>query len=140
MTLTGIRTIRARDASFPITCAGIDLAAVKRDRDQLWAEALAMYRNGEQWWLTDDETKLAVKEQAARLEIDDWREEIERYTEDKDQVTVREILKNVFGLDGAKWDQRSQNRVANCLKVMRWFRCQRRIGGQKTWVYVRPKR
>jgi predicted P-loop ATPase len=132
--LTGARRF------FPIACGEIDLEAVKRDRDQLWAEAFAMYKTGLQWWLTDEETALAVKEQEARLEIDEWREPIGQYVADREQITVGAILHGVFGLDGAKWDQRSQNRVANCLKSMGWARCQRRVEGRKTWVYVKPNR
>jgi hypothetical protein len=132
--LTGARRF------FPITCGNIDLVAVKRDRDQLWAEALVMYKEGVQWWLKDEETALAVQEQEARLEIDEWREPIERHVEDREQVTVGDILGDVFGLERAKWDQRSQNRVANCLKSMGWFRCQRRVDGRKTWVYVKTNR
>ena len=37
----------------PIRCGTIDLAAIKRDRDQLWAEAVQQYRNGTPWWLVD---------------------------------------------------------------------------------------
>src|SRR4029450_3886963 len=95
---------------FPITCGGIDLAAIKKDRDQLWAEAFTMYRAGLQWGLAEQETALAVKEQEARLEMDEWREPIEKHLENKDQITIGEILSHVFGLDGAKGDQRSQNR------------------------------
>jgi predicted P-loop ATPase len=132
--LTGARRF------FPINCGQIDLAAVERDRDQLWAEAAVMYENGVQWWLTEDETALATKEQQARLEIDEWREPIENHLKYLDQVTVGGVLKDVFGLESAKWDKRSQNRVANCLKAMGWLRCQRRVEGRKTWVYVRPNR
>ena len=38
---------------WPIRCGFIDIAAVKRDRDQIWAEAVCSYRAGERWWLTD---------------------------------------------------------------------------------------
>jgi hypothetical protein len=33
----------------------IDLGGIVRDRDQIWAEALAAYRAGEQWWLEDED-------------------------------------------------------------------------------------
>ena len=38
---------------WPIKCGVIDLKAIRRDRDQIWAEALELYRAGTRWWLTD---------------------------------------------------------------------------------------
>lgn len=35
----------------------IDIAWVKANREQLWAEAITLYGQGEEWWLTDQETK-----------------------------------------------------------------------------------
>src|SRR5262249_5279943 len=52
---------------WPIKCGAIDLAAIKFDRDQLWAEAVALFDAGLPWWLTDKETvALTRHEQDAR--------------------------------------------------------------------------
>jgi len=42
----------------------IDLAWVRQNRDQLWAQAVDMYRKGMTWWLSDAESALSNKQNA----------------------------------------------------------------------------
>lgn len=39
---------------WPVTVGAIDLPALAVDVEQLWAEAVALYRRGAQWWLDQD--------------------------------------------------------------------------------------
>ena len=39
---------------WPVKIGIVDLDGLRRDRDQLWAEAVHFYRNGEPWHLQDD--------------------------------------------------------------------------------------
>lgn len=48
---------------WPVQCTGISLEALKHDRDQLWAEAVAAFKAGRAWWLDTPE----FLEAAARL-------------------------------------------------------------------------
>lgn len=57
---------------WPVSVGSIDIPALKRDRDQLWAEAAHRFSAGEQWWLNAEETIDAVGEQAARKADDEW--------------------------------------------------------------------
>lgn len=43
----------------------IDLEAIGRDRDQMWAEAVHLFDSGEQWWLTDAEDRLRTADNDA---------------------------------------------------------------------------
>lgn len=51
---------------WPMRCGKIGLEALRRDRDQLWAEAVARFDAGEQWWLTPEQERLARVEQRER--------------------------------------------------------------------------
>ena len=70
----------------PIKAGKIDIAAIKRDRDQLWAEALARFEKGEAWWLTSAEAQYAAHEQAARYVEDPWQPTIENYLRGRTEV------------------------------------------------------
>lgn len=51
---------------WPAYCGTIDLKALARDRDQLWAEANAAYHQGAEWHLTDALVALAREAQQER--------------------------------------------------------------------------
>lgn len=56
---------------WPVRCGSIDLVALARDRDQLWAEAVARYREGAIWWLDEPELVASAKaEQDQRYQVD----------------------------------------------------------------------
>jgi predicted P-loop ATPase len=57
---------------WPVKAPKIDLAAITRDRDQLWAEAAAMEAMGEALVIPEELWPEATKQQLARMEIDPW--------------------------------------------------------------------
>jgi 5S rRNA maturation endonuclease (ribonuclease M5) len=59
---------------WPTKVGRIDLAALRRDRDQLWAEAVTRYRKGERWHLAPEAEAMAAAAQAERRIIDPWEE------------------------------------------------------------------
>lgn len=62
---------------WPIRVGKIDIEALKRDRDQLFAEALKAYRSGEQWWPKREfEQEQIQPEQEKRRAVDPWEEAI----------------------------------------------------------------
>ena len=112
------------------------MAAIERDKDQLWAEALSLYRGGARWWLTDSSDVEAAKhEQDARYASDPWLEDIANYIEDKDSVSISEVLTRVIDKPRERWTQADQNRVAACLRGLGLKRAQRRPVRQ--WRYYR---
>jgi predicted P-loop ATPase len=51
---------------WPVRCTEIDLEGLERDRDQLWAQAVAALKGGEQHWLTAAESVMMETERADR--------------------------------------------------------------------------
>lgn len=68
---------------WPVGCSDVDLVAIQRDREQLWAEARVAYEAGEPWHLdTDDLRRMAAQETAQRTEQDAWLPLVERWLKD----------------------------------------------------------
>ena len=137
---------------WPVVCTVIDLEALRRDRDQLWAEARDRFRRGEPWWLeTQELDALAAEEQAERYQGDAWDEPIQAYLENEIEwlenglgernpfrrprtaplhdVSVAEVMERALGIEKARWTQLDQNRVVRSLVSMGFKLCRARKGG-----------
>ena len=76
---------------WPVPVGKIDLEALRRDRDQLFAEAVARFKAGEEWWPERDFERRVIKpEQDNRQEPDPWEGPIAAYVEGRDEVNVTE--------------------------------------------------
>src|SRR5690606_19350054 len=60
----------------PVKTGAIDLEALRRDRDQLWAEAAKLEAEGESVVLPQELWAVAAAEQEERLEDDPWQEKL----------------------------------------------------------------
>jgi predicted P-loop ATPase len=60
----------------------IDINGIVRDKDQIWAEAVHLYRKGERWWIEAEDVELlsaAEDEQAQRSQRDPWEGKVADY-------------------------------------------------------------
>lgn len=124
---------------WPVTCVGmVDRDGVERDRDQLWAEAVARYNAGAKWWLeTPELEKLATVEQAARFKRDVWQEPIEKWLGKRKEVGVAEVLKQALGIDPTEASRFAEMRVASILTNMSFVRCRPNKNGDRRRRYRR---
>ena len=100
---------------------GIDLDALRHDRDQLFAEAVHRYRAGERWWPDTAFEREHIKlQQDDRFEGDVWEDVIAAHIATCDRVRVSDIARNVLGMDGAKVGTSEQRRIAAILTGLGW--------------------
>lgn len=117
----------------------IDAALLADYRDQLWAEALAAYEAGEQWWLDRTADKGRADRNAAFEESDPWEGPISGYLEGRRQVTIAEVLTNAIKIDVAQQDRRSELRAARVVRSIGWWLTRGvEADGTRPRVYRRP--
>jgi len=121
---------------WPAKTLGIDLDALKRDRDQFFAEAVVRYRRGEAWWPDRDfELKYAMPEQAERYEGDAWEEPIANFLLGVKRTTILQVARSA--LDFEKIDRigtADQNRIRAIMRLRHWEHGPRGPNGERFWV------
>lgn len=139
---------------WPVACTRILIEDLKRDKDQLWAEAVVRYHRGDKWWLDSAELNLAGdRERANRYDGDPWdsiiAEWIERpaprcdltghpimpFSTDGDSTTIADVLTHAVGKRVDQWTQTDKARVARVLKSLGWERYRRRDDSRLEWRY-----
>ena len=120
---------------WPIRAGTIDVDALARDRDQLFAEAAMRYRAGEPWWPDKDfERAHITPEQAERYEADAWEETITAYVGNKTKVTVGEVARDALGIETPRIGTSDQRRIAAALEQLGWKRIRKDGQGKRWWA------
>jgi predicted P-loop ATPase len=113
----------------------IDTDRLTSDRDQLWAEAVHRFREGQQWWPDGDfEREHIEPQQEARYEPDAWEEAITDHLKGKDRVLVLDVARNAIGMDTHKLGTADQRRITAILERLRWERGKRGSNGERWWI------
>jgi predicted P-loop ATPase len=129
---------------WPIEVAGkIDINGLKRDRDQLLAEAVVRYRRGTKWWPSKRfERKYIIPEQADRFEGDAWEEPVAMFLEKSvltrplpdQRTTVLQVA--ISALNFQTYDHigtADARRIAAVMTSLGWRRGKREKG-YRWWV------
>jgi putative DNA primase/helicase len=103
----------------------IDIGCIRRDREQLWAEAANMYRDGERWWLDSTSEKALIEASDRFQQSDSWADIIADWLENRHGfVTSTDILEKALGFeDTSKHTRPAQMRVASIMSALGWVKC-----------------
>ena len=119
---------------WPVKAGTIDVNALRRDRDQLFAEAVRLYRAGTQWWPTKVFEREHIRpEQESRYEADAWEENIRTYISDKPRVTIGQIAREALHIETPRLGTADQRRIAAALENLRWKRAKRNDAAGTRW-------
>ncbi len=120
--------------NWPVHANIIDLTALKHDRDQLFAEAVSLYRRGIPWWPEAEfEHEHITPEQDARYEGDAWEDPISDYLAGQGRVTILQIAREALHIDLPKVGTADQRRIAAALVHLHWVRGIRGNTGERFW-------
>lgn len=115
----------------------VNIEALKQQREQLWAEAVAAFNDGEQWWLdTDEDRELAqMQEQFERRDV--WEHAIELYMQHADAPTMAEILEKGLGKPVFQATKNDEQRAAAILHRLGYEHRRKMIAGKQAWRWVK---
>ena len=120
---------------WPIKAGKIDVEALACDRDQLFAEAVARYRDGVRWWPDKNfERKHIMPQQAERYEADAWEETIAAYLDKHAKVTIGEVARTAVGIETPRIGTADQRRIAAVLEQLGWKRRLKDWEGNRWWT------
>jgi predicted P-loop ATPase len=119
---------------WPVRVGLIDLEKLARDRDQLFAEAVELYRSGYHWWPDADfERKFIAPQQDARYEADAWEETIQAFLAGRERTTISEVAQKALFIETPRLGTAEQRRIAAALERLGWCRAPRGPNGERYW-------
>lgn len=110
---------------WPVVCTSIDFEALRRDRDQLFAEALVAYRAGVKWYLDVDEMQSAARDQQdQRSSLDAWSGRVNQWLSEnrhREYVTTEQVLVDALGFAIKDCGKAEETRVGIIVRRAGWI-------------------
>jgi hypothetical protein len=133
-----LRDLTGNRRFWPVRIVRFDLDALRRDRDQIWAEAAARERVGASVELPHHLWAVAAGHQEQRLAIDPFEEMLFGPLLEVEGKIRTEVIWEMVGLaEKAKRTQPHNIRLGAVMKKHGWTRQQLRFGGAKEYAYAK---
>jgi predicted P-loop ATPase len=113
----------------------IDVDAIKRDRDQLWAEAMQRHIAGEQNWLSDSVAADAENVADQRREDVPWADALRDKLDNFNSITANDALAEL-GVPLERRDRSAQMQVAEALKEIGFKQGNKQRNTARIWRRV----
>lgn len=116
---------------WPVETGDVDAAGLRRDRNEIWAEAAAIEASGASIRLDPSLWKEAGAEQEAREIAEPWVEVLERAIGERNGIIRTEDCYRILQLPVERRDQQSAERLAKALQKLGFKPTRRRVGGER---------
>jgi predicted P-loop ATPase len=138
---------------WPVDTGRLDLDGLRRDREQLFGEAVHMMRAGVKWYPTREQQRDIIGPQQSSREIwDEWTGRIWEYLEGLDtdgnptraerimRITGRELLTRALHIEIGKISNAKTEtmRISNIMRKLGWEK-RRDTTGAREFYYARPE-
>jgi predicted P-loop ATPase len=127
---------------WPVTCGRFDLAALARDKDQLWAEANAREQQEVSIRLPEHLWAAAGEEQNKRRQRDPWEDDIVSYVSnmtprsDGRKFVPSSLIWEALGIEKARRDRVSLNRFGEIMTRLGFENTTQRWEGEPVSGYI----
>lgn len=125
---------------WPVNCIKIDIDALEKDRDQLWAEAVHIFQSGAKWWVdrNDIDVSAAVEfEQEKRTDVDVWVDVIAPLLRGRRQISQLDIFEGI-GIPKKDYGWVHSARVGRIMKKLGWTSARDRSGFEDKVMFTNP--
>lgn len=127
-----------------LVCTKFDLVALKRDRDQIFAEAYHRWKQGEEYYMQSEEMKkIAAEIQASKLEEDPWLQPIYKWLENGGDellglpVLTSANIADALGYSLSRQTPQTAKRIATIMRDLGYRQSKIREDGKRLVVWVR---
>jgi predicted P-loop ATPase len=98
----------------------IDVRLLEKERDQIWAAVVAIYKAGTPWHLTTEESAEMDQARKSFESSDVWEDEILDWLETREKTSMAQILETLLGIKTNEQGKKEQLRVRGILTRANW--------------------
>jgi len=132
------RTGSSRFCLIPLPKEKLPVDRVQLDRDAFWARALIAYRQGFQYYSTEEEEAEIVARNSGYDIQDPWETPIGDFVRSRGTspyIRIDEVYREL-DIPAAQQTTTNANRITECMASHGWIKARRRVGNRSTRVYA----
>lgn len=120
----------------PVRTVGVNVASIKRDMEQLWAEAYAMWLTAGIVWAEAED--LARQARGEFESEDNWTPAVQRWLNETkaEHYTTADVLTLAVGIDPRSVTKAHEMRLGRIMNSLGYVRSQKRVNGKSTKIWV----